>query len=335
MWRYRRLLGVGEGPIRYPLAIGGTPLVAPPALRAGLRLPELWLKDETRGPSGSNKDRATALVLEQALRDGAPGVTAASMGNVAVSVAVGAAAAGLPATIFLPADVDERKLRLVLAAGATVVKVREGYERAFELSRRLAAERGWADRNTGVNPATVAAKATVAYEVFEELGAPDVAVAPVGDGVTLAALARGFRHLVEAGVTNRVPRLVGVQAEGAQPVVRAFECGGRIEASAAETVADGIRVGAPVFGVEALEEVRRSGGAMLAVSDARILEAAVLLAQRAGVLAEPAGAAATAGLWVALELGLVTSDETVVVLVTGTGLKTPGLLPAGGTVADA
>jgi len=123
MWRYRDLLPIDSGPVRYPLAIGGTPLMASPGLRRESGLADLWLKDETRSPTGSNKDRATALVLEDALRRNITTITAASTGNVAVSLAVGAAAAGVRAVIFVPAHVKEGKLRLMLLAGATVFRV--------------------------------------------------------------------------------------------------------------------------------------------------------------------------------------------------------------------
>src|SRR5215218_1417212 len=125
MWRYRDLLPIEDGPITYPLAIGDTPLVASHRLREATGSPYLWLKDETRTPTGSNKDRATALVLEHAARNGVRTVSCASTGNVAVSLAVGAAAAGIQATIFVPAEISQAKLKLMLLAGATVLKVRE------------------------------------------------------------------------------------------------------------------------------------------------------------------------------------------------------------------
>src|SRR5690606_29793905 len=169
MWRWLDFLPV-KPPVRYPLPVGGTPLLAPPVLREELGL-DLWLKDETRGPSASNKDRATALVIQHAL--------------------------GERAASFVPSQVDPHKLALMRLAGATVVKVREGYAAAFRLSRQAAEAFGWHDRNTGVNPLTVEGKKTAAFEIWEQLGGtmPDVVVAPVGDGVTLAALDRGFREL--------------------------------------------------------------------------------------------------------------------------------------------
>lgn len=336
MWRYRRLLPLEDGPIVFPLPVGGTPLIAPPALRVGLGLPNVWLKDETRGPSASNKDRATALVLQQAMASGIGRVTCASTGNVAVSLAVGAAAAGMQAITFVAADVADSKLQLMLQAGAIVIKVRDGYEAAFRLSRAAAREFGWIDRNTGVNPATVEAKKTVALEIWEQLGrvAPDAVVVPVGDGPTLNGMAKGFRELVECRAIDRVPRLIGVQAEGCQPIKRAWETGDRVLPVRPATIADGIAVGKPVSGSLAVRDVIRSGGSFVSVSDERLLDAMRLLATQAGVLAEPAGAAALAGLVVALEQRLVDQAERIVVLVTGSALKTPGYLRPHGRVVE-
>jgi threonine synthase len=327
MWRYRNLLPIDEAPIRYPLAVGGTPLIAPPRLRRESGITELWLKDETRSPTGSNKDRATALVLEGAMRRGVGTVTAASTGNVAVSHAVGAAAAGIEAVIFVPAEVREGKLRLMLLAGATVFQVREGYEAAFQLSRAAARAFGWLDRNTGTNPWTVEAKKTVAFEIWEQLGRelPDVVVVPVGDGTTLSAMAKGFRELVACGVTDRVPRLIGVQAEGCQPLKHAWEGVGNTPI-VVETIADGIAVVEGINSCTALRDVRATKGAFVAVSDGQILEAIQTLGSQAGIIAEPAAAAGYAALQGALQAGFVHPSERVVVLITGSGLKTPQYL---------
>jgi len=337
LWRYAGLLPLAaSATVTCPLAVGGTPLMAPPALRQALDLPGLWLKDETRGPTGSNKDRATALVVEQALRAGIGTVTCASTGNVAASLAVGTAAAGLAAVVFVPADVAPGKVAVMLAAGATVVRVRQGYEAAFGLSRASAAAFGWADRNTGVNPATVEAKKTVAFEIWEQLGRrlPDVVVAPVGDGPTLYAIGKGFRELLACGVAGDLPRVVGVQAEGCQPVKLAWETGGAVGTATSRTLADGIAVGAPVSGGAALHEVRRSGGGMVAVTDAEMLAAVSTLARLCGLLAEPSGAAAAAGLSAARAAGLVRPSDTVVALVTGSGLKTPEHLGLAGRTVE-
>jgi threonine synthase len=338
MWRYRSLLPLSEGPVLYPLPIGGTPLLQAPALRSALGTPFLWVKDETRGPTASNKDRATALVIEDGLRHGLDTITTASTGNAAVSTAFGAAAAGMRAVIFVSADCQEEKLALMTQAGAWVFRVPTGYAAAVDLSRAAVGEFGWVDRNTGVNPLTTEAKKTVALEIWEQLGRrmPDVMVAPVGDGPTLVALAKGFDELVACGVAARTPRLVGVQAEACQPLVRAWSGiePGPGELDAGATVADGIAVLRPAIGGAVLHAIRASDGAMVAVSDKDLLEAVGLLASTAGVGAEPAGAASVAGLRSALREGLVDPGETVVVLVTGREVKAAGS-PARGRVAVA
>lgn len=325
MWRYRRLLPLARDSVTYPLTVGGTPLIAPPELRRLTGVADLWLKDETRGPTGSSKDRATALVLQHAMNEDLRTVSCASTGNVAVSLAVGAAAAGRRAVIFVPAAVGKSKLQLMLSAGATVLSVAEGYAAAFRLSREAAKAFGWYDRNTGVNPVTLDAKKTVAFEMWEQLGreVPNVMIVPVGDGTTLSALAKGFRELVACGVAPTVPRIVGVQAEGCQPIKMAWDRGSTIRSVRPSTIADGIAVGAPISGAMAIRDVRQSGGGFVAVSDDEMLAAVRALATKAGVLAEPAAAAAVAGLRPALDSGLVAQNERVVVLITGSALKTP------------
>lgn len=327
MWRYRALLPLQDD-ILYPLAIGGTPLLASPNLRRHSEIASLWLKDETRSPTGSNKDRATALVLEHALHNKVDTVSCASTGNVAVSLAMGAAASGIQAVIFVSEHVSDMKLRLMLLAGATVFKVAGGYEAAVELSRRAAREFGWYDRNTGYNPLTLEAKKTVAFEIWEQLGrrVPDVVLSSVGDGVTLSGIAKGFRELMLCGATDRQPRLIGVQAEGCQPLKAAWEGRSQWQPMHADTIADGIAVVSPINAAMALRDVRESGGSFIAVSDDAMLQAISTLAAKGGIWVEPAGAAAFAGIDVALATGLLRRSENVVVLLTGTGLKNPAYL---------
>ncbi|GAC1385279.1 MAG: threonine synthase [Ktedonobacteraceae bacterium] len=327
MWRYRALLPM-QGEILYPLAIGGTPLLASPHLREQTGIASFWLKDETRSPTGSNKDRATALVLEHALHNDVHTVSCASTGNVAVSLAMGAAASGIEAVIFVPEHVSDMKLRLMLLADAKVFKVKGGYEAAVALSRQAARAFGWYDRNTGHNPLTLEAKKTVAFEIWEQLGrhVPDVIVSSVGDGVTLSGIAKGFRELMICGATEHQPRLIGVQAEGCQPLKALWEGRTQWLSMQAETIADGIAVVSPINAAMALRDVRESGGSFIAVSDDAMLRAISTLAAEGGLWVEPAGAAAFAGVDVALTSGLLNRSESVVVLITGTGLKNPHYL---------
>jgi threonine synthase len=331
MWRYQALLPRPEVPVRYPLAVGGTPLRVTPVPWRVASAP-LWLKDETVGPSASNKDRATALVIDAALAAGADTVTTSSTGNAAISTAVGAAAAGLRAVIFVPATCQPRKVEAMCGAGALVFKVVEGYRAAFDLSRAAAAHFGWADRNTGVNPATIEAKKTVAFEIWEQLDreAPDVVVVPVGDGATLVGMAKGFRELRACGQIGGLPRLIGVQSDRCAPVAAAWRGEPGAPARPEETVADGIAVADPSVGDWALEEVRAAHGSFVTVSDEQMLAAVDLLGS-AGITAEPAGAAALAGYRCAAETGVLAAPDRVVALITGAGLSPaarPGV-PAG------
>ncbi|QBD77260.1 pyridoxal-phosphate dependent enzyme [Ktedonosporobacter rubrisoli] len=327
MWRYLALLPT-QDEILYPLAVGGTPLLAPLPLRQLAGLPGLWLKDETRSPTGSNKDRATALSLEYALHNKIQTISCASTGNVALSLAVGAAACGLKAVIFVPASILDSKLQYMRVTGATIFKVKEGYEAAVRLSREAAHAFGWYDRNTGYNPLTLEAKKTVAFEIWEQMGhqVPDSVVVPVGDGVTLNGLAKGFRELMFCGATTKLPRIIGVQAENCQPLKRMWEGHSVFPCDHKSTIADGIAVEAPINAGMALRDIRESRGGFVAVSEEALLNAIALLATTSGILAEPAGAAALAGIRPAVEQGLLKVHETFVVLVTGSGFKTPQYL---------
>ncbi len=332
MWRWRRLLPL-DGTGIYPLQIGGTPLVASARLRSELGLPGLLLKDETRTPTGSNKDRATALCLVDAARQGATAIACASSGNVACSLAAGAAAMGLRAYIFVSArTVSPAKVAYMRAFGATVFLVDGPYEQAYRLSDDACARFGWYNRNTASNPLALQAKKTVAFEVWEALGRrmPDVVYLPVGDGVTLAAFVHGCEELIRCGVEGRLPRIVGVQTVGAAPLVRAFDAGKDAwEPMTTSTIADGIDVGDPYFGRQALDAVAKTGGSWRAVSDDELRAAMALLARTSGILAEPAGAAALAGV-IADRAALGGSDQRIVALVSGTGLKDQRWLPTSG-----
>ena len=309
MWRYRALLPLDDGPVRYPLPIGGTPLLPSPALRAALGMPGLWLKDETRGPSASNKDRATALVIEGGLRGGVDTITTASTGNAAISTALGAAAAGLRAAIFVSTGCSPDKLALMAQAGRVGVPGPRGLRRGGGPLPRGRPGIRLAGPQHRREPVTVEAKKTVAFEVWEQLGRrrPTSMVVPVGDGPTLVALDKGFDELVRCGLADRRPRLIGVQARPLPAAGAGLARGraGPAQLDPAGTVADGIAVLRPAIGDAVLAAVGRDGGGMVAVDDDALLRAVDALAARAGVGAEPAGAAALAGLHRALEVGLV------------------------------
>ena len=322
-----------------PCRVGGTPLQPVPNLRREHAMPHLWLKDETRNPSGSTKDRASLLVVAKAVEYGYGTVAAASTGNAASALAAVAAAAGVRAVVFVPASAPPAKLVQMASYGARIVPVAGTYDDAFELSIAACERFGWYNRNTALNPFTIEGKKTAALEIAGDL-APDqadVVVVPTGDGVVVSGIAKGFADLARTGLVHRSPRLIVVQPAGSAAIATAL----RVDApeieplSHAASVADSLVVGTPRNAPMALAAVRASGGGGVTVSDDEILDAVLHLARTTGVFAEPAGAAALAGLHVALEEGLIARDERVVLLVTGTGLKDVGAAQRRVTVPQA
>jgi threonine synthase len=307
------------------------------------------MKDDGRNPTASFKDRASAVVVARAQEIGAGTVVTASTGNAGAALAGMAAAAGQPAVILAPRTAPPAKVAQLLIFGATVLLVEGTYDQAFDLSVEAAAALGWYCRNTGYNPFTAEGKKTAAFEICEQLGlavgakdrndssggrgtasgpspdpwiAPDVVFVSVGDGNIISGLHKGFRDLLELEWIPRMPRLVGIQAEGSAAVYQAFTAGANeISPVHAETIADSISVDLPRDGLRALRAVRESGGTLLTVDDRAILNAIAELGRVEGVFAEPAAATAYAGLVEAVHRRLVDPQERVVVMLTGSGLK--------------
>ncbi len=325
-----------DSPARWPpLAVGGTPLLAVERLRQHLNAPDLWIKDDTRNPSGSTKDRASALVVAKAVEYGHDTIAAASTGNAATALAASAAASGVRAVLFVPANAPQAKLVQMLAYGAEVLPVDGTYDQAFDLCIEACERFGWYNRNTALNPFTIEGKKTAALEIAAAMApqCPDTVLVPVGDGVILAGIAKGFTDLRRAGLVSRVPRLIAVQPEGSAALVNAIIAGDDdIHAVPdATSVADSLVVQAPRNGRLCLRQIRDSSGSAVAVSDEAILTAIGDLARMTGVFAEPAAAAGLAGLRASLENGLVDPTERIVLMVTGTGLKD---VPAAGRAVD-
>lgn len=306
-----------------PVPVGGTPLFNSPALSKMPGLNKLYLKDDSRNPSGSLKDRASAVALAMAKEAGVSTIAAASTGNAASSLATLAASTGMNAILFVPKTIPKPKLAQLLIHGAQVICLDCSYDDAFELCQTACQKFGWYNRNTAVNPFTGEGKKTAALEIAVGLGnAPDVVVCPVGDGCIISGLYKGFYDLQKLGLIDKMPRLYGVQASGSAPVVKAFENDVDIEPIRnAHTIADSISVGYPRDGIKALRAVRKSSGGMVAVDDSAILVSQKLLASKAGIFAEPASSAGIAGLIKLNEKGYFKEDETVVALLTGHGLK--------------
>jgi threonine synthase len=326
LWRYKPLLPVDDDTPLPPLRVGWTPLYPAIRLAESLGLEHLWVKDETRQPTASLKDRASVIAVVKAAEIGARVITTASTGNAAAALAGICASVGRRNIIFVPHSAPEAKVAQLLAYGSEVLLVEGSYDDAFDLCLKAARKFGWYNRNTAYNPYMTEGKKTVILEACEQLGwqAPDAVFVPVGDGCIIGGVHKGLKDLVALGWIDRMPRLIGVQAEGSSALYEAWKKGippQEMKPIHAETVADSISAGLPRDRVKALRAVMETGGAYVTVSDEEILQAIPALARGTGVFAEPAGAAPLAGLEKALKIGLVRSDERIVLLVTGSGLK--------------
>jgi len=333
LWRYLPLLPVTDpGGLGTPLrAAGWTPVFHPQVLAQKLGLRDLWVKDESRNPTASFKDRASAVLVGRARNIGAEVVVTASTGNAGAALAGMAAAVGQKAIIFAPRTAPPAKIAQLLVFGAQVLLVDGSYDDAFDLTIQAAEAFGWYCRNTGYNPFTAEGKKTAALEIWEWMSQETVArlidskrlsiFVSVGDGNIISGLHKGFKDLSTLGWLEAIPRIFGVQAEGSAAIANAFFSESeQIIPVQAHTLADSISVDLPRDGVRAVRAARETGGSYVLVSDAEIL-AAIAELGRVGIFAEPAGATAYAGLVRAIANGLIGGDDPVLVINTGSGLK--------------
>ncbi len=324
LWRYEEILPVvDKGSIPH-LAVGWTPLYECPAVAEEYGVREFRVKDDGRNPTGSLKDRASAVGVARALDIGQRTVACASTGNAASSLSGFAAVGGIRSFIFVPEKAPVAKVTQLLVYGATVVLVKGDYADAFNLATAAINKYGWYNRNCAINPYLVEGKKTCALEIAEQTGwdLPDRVFISVGDGCCIGGLYKGFADLLRMSLISRMPKIVGVQARGAKPIYEAFKSKAeRVTFGPADTVADSISVGAPRNWAKALRAVRESEGDMVTVSDEEILSAIPELARKTGVFGEPAGAAAFAGFRKMAGEGLLGRGERVAVVVTGNGLK--------------
>ncbi|MDU1325397.1 MAG: threonine synthase [Clostridiales bacterium] len=323
MWRYRPFLPVEPDSPPTPLRVGWSPLYPAPRLAQVLGLKALYIKDDGQNPTSSLKDRASAMAVVKAREAGADTIACSSTGNAASSLAGNAAAAGLHTYIFVPARAPKGKVAQLMIFGATVITVDGSYEDTFELSKAAIDKWGWYNRNAAINPYLLEGKKTVTLEILEQLGwqVPDYIALSVGDGCTIAGAWKGLKDLYAAGLIDRLPRLISVQAEGCCPLNRAIQTGEPWSPMEENTLADSIAVGVPRNADKALMAIRESQGVAVNVSDGEILAAMRLLGRTCGVFGEPAGVTGAAGVKKALELGLIDPASTVVSVVTGNGLK--------------
>jgi len=339
LWRFLPLLPVSAPPGEStPLhAAGGTPVFKLTTLAARHRLQNLWLKDESRNPTASFKDRASAIVVARAQEIKAEVVVTASTGNAGAALAGMSAAIGQRAVIFAPKSAPQAKVAQLLIFGAKVILVDGTYDDAFDLTIQCAEEFGWYCRNTGYNPFTAEGKKTAAFEIWgwwrdahrelhKQIGEesehkPLTVFVSVGDGNIISGIHKGFKDLVKLGWMARAPRIIGVQAEGSAAIANAFEGNTEeIKPVSSMTIADSISVDLPRDGVRAVRAAKETNGTYIKITDGEIIKAIAELG-KVGIFAEPAGAAAYAGLVKAAGIGVVGGEDPILVLNTGSGLK--------------
>ena len=333
IWRYAPLLPVGldRAYAHTPLgSLGATPLYRAPRIEQHLAIRTIWLKDDSRLPSSSFKDRASAVVVAQAMALGVRTICVASTGNAAGALAAMCAGTHLQAVVFVPEGTPEGKLAGIMIHGATVYIVRGSYNDAVRLAGAACKRFGWYNRSTGVNPYTREGKKTAGFEIAEQLGreaqtafrAPDAVIVPVGDGNIISGVHKGFKELLAIGWITRMPRFIGVTAALAPSLFHAWRSGGEaFVAAPSATIASGISVDTPCDGVAALRAVRESGGVFIEAGDDEMLAAMATLARDGGVFVEPACAAAYVGLVKARATGVISADDEVVLQLTGSGFK--------------
>jgi threonine synthase len=327
IWRYANLLPVSsDSPV--DLGAGYTPLVRADRLAAELGLGELYIKDDTRNPTGSFKDRVVSVALTKARELGFKVAACASTGNLANSVAAHAARAGMDSYVLVPSNLERVKITTTAVFGGKLIAVNGTYDDVNRLCAELASEHpDWAFVNVNVRPYYSEGSKTLAFEVAEQLGweAPDHVVVPIASGSQLTKIHKGFHELTKIGLIEGGDdvRISGAQALGCSPVASAFVEGwDLIRPVRPDTIAKSLAIGNPADGWYALETVRSSGGSVGAVSDGEIIEGMRLLARTEGIFAETAGGVTIATLARLAAAGVVRRDERVVAYVTGTGLKT-------------
>ena len=325
-WRYKPVLP----PVKKQVSLGegGTPLQEAQRLAESLGLKNLFLKDETRNPTNSFKDRSASLIVSDASGKGFSSLVCATNGNHGASVAAYSAKADISCHLVVPKAMDIGKLAQMMVYNAEIVESGETIEEAIGRARILEKQMGWYQATTELNPLSVEGLKTIAYEIAEQKGDPMWVVVAMGSGVTISAIWKGFKELKSMGRIKTLPRLIGVQAKGCSPIVSAFELGKDepTTITRGETEAVAIRVSKPVFGGLALRSIDESGGFATSISDEDMLVAGREIAKLEGIFAEPASAATVACLRQLVQSGKIDRRDRITCLITSSGLKTDDIL---------
>ena len=331
MWRYNELLPVSDPGSVVTLGEGGTPLLDATTLARQVGIRRLLIKEEGLNPTGTFKARGIAAAVSKAVEVGARGFTMPSAGNAAGAAAAYGARAGTPVKVFMPQDAPDANKKESIVAGSELNLVDGLISDAGRISVGVAAEQGLFDLSTLKEPCRAEGKKTMGLEIAHQLGwrMPDAIVYPTGGGTGIIGMYKGFQELLELGwIEGKPPRFYAVQADGCQPIVKAFNDGTDTADpwQNATTKADGLRVPGPFADYLILQAIRETGGGALAVSDDEMVDAMYRLATSEGIIACPEGAATLVGLERLLADGSIGADEEVVLLNTGSGYKYLDLL---------
>ncbi len=316
------LLPISDTSCRPPLRIGNTPLYACHELDGKVLPYYLYVKDDSQNPSFSYKDRASSLVSAFAKERGINTIVAASTGNAGSSIACICAAMQQNAVVILPGNAPQAKISQIMMYGAHIIPVRGTYDQAFDLSIRVSERFGWYNRNTGYNPLTIEGKKTAAYELHEQMMGRTMGhiFVPVGDGVIISGIYKGFEDLLRLGFIDKVPVIVAVQSEKSDNLVRNLRRG-QFESKPSKTIADSISVDIPRNFLLTKQYIFKYQGEAITVSDTDILSASAIMARNTGGFAEPAAAAAFAGLLKYHREDKIEPGTHNIVMSTGSGLK--------------
>jgi threonine synthase len=321
-WRYRYALpNVKEA---VSLGEGGTPLWVSERLGSDLEIENLKLKDETRNPTSSFKDRSASLIVSDAVSRGFDTLVSATSGNHGASLAAYCAKEGLTCNLIVPSNMDIGKLAQMIAYDAEVDTAGDNIEHAISQTVDLVERTGWYQATTELNPLSTEALKTISYELTEQGDPSDWVVVAMGSGLTFHAIWKGFKELDKMGKLTKMPRLIGVQAEGCSPITNAFRQG-KLKPSkldAADTVAKAILNIEPMHGSAALRALKESDGISVTVSDEEMLRYGKEIARLEGIFAEPASAATIACLPRLRDEGVIDSKDSITSLITSSGLKT-------------
>ncbi|TFG05381.1 MAG: threonine synthase [Promethearchaeota archaeon] len=331
-WRYNPFFPSITEKNRLNWKEGGTPLIHVKNLARNLAISNLFLKDETKNPTNSYSDRAASLILSYGLEKGYNSVVCASNGNSGASVAAYSARSPLTCKIIVPKKVAIGKLAQMHIFSENIFEYGESLDNAIIHSEDLSINEKLFQVTPEVNPIALEAQATIAYEIaekFKEISQNDLILVPVGSGGLIWSLWRGFKTFYELNFINDLPRMVGIQAAGCAPVVKAYESELEVESLVnPSTNALELLVGNPYWGAEALSAIKESKGLAISVTDGEIIEAEKILARSEGIFAESASSATIAGVKKLLENGIIDESDRIICLITGSGLKEPYILKA-------